>query len=87
MSADLIVIGEVSVSTFCVANCIPLTLRSISDHSETDFSEKELFGGRFVAVIPAGAKGFSTPVIHKLNTQSSCWNSIRKYHHQTLEDS
>jgi hypothetical protein len=78
LSADLIVIDEVSMLTPWVANRISLTLRSISDRTEVDFGGKRILFVGDLLQLPPVVKGFSTPVPQRLITRLSCWSSIRK---------
>jgi hypothetical protein len=79
LSADLIIIDEVSMLTPWVANRVSLTLKSISDDSTSDFGGmKILFVGDLLQLPPV-IQGFSSPMVNRLIVRISCWHAVQKF--------
>jgi hypothetical protein len=75
LSADLIVIDEVSMLTPWVANRVSLTLRSLTGNA-TDFSRRKILFVADLLQLPPVIKRISGPILYRLIVQLSCWNEI-----------
>jgi hypothetical protein len=84
LAADLIIIDEVSILTFWVANRVSLTLQSISGCERIQFGGKRiLFVGDLIQLPPI-VPDLSMPVPYRLITYLPYWSSIRKSQIQQL---
>jgi hypothetical protein len=78
LSADLIVVDEVSMLTPEVANRMSLTLKCISQVRSEFGGKRVLFVGDLLQLPPV-VRNSSTPVIYRLITRMPWWHTMRKF--------
>jgi hypothetical protein len=62
-----------------LANRVSLALRSTSAPREAEFGGKTILLVGDLLQLPPVVHGFSTPVLRRLITRLSCWDSIQKF--------